>query len=151
MNKLNKMNRELVYSTLFELLKNIPGFNSYSRRLKHWDDVAYPDMPVLFLVQGKETANTTSGMTTKWTFNADIYIYVNAGENHDESPYSILNPLIDKVIELFDADTNWVTQGKQNLGGLIHNVKISGEVMNDGGNLGPIAVAIIPLEIMVVA
>lgn len=151
MNCLEKMDRELVYSTLFNLLKTVDGFNYYSRRLKHWNEVLAPDTPALFLIQGKESAQTITGMQTKWTFNADVYIYVNVGSEQEITPYSTLNPLVDSVIYLFDAENNRISQGKQDLGGLIHEVRINGVVENDGGNLGPIAIAIIPLEIIVAA
>lgn len=151
MNSLENMDRERIYSTLFTLLQTVSGFNKYSRRLKHWDDVGAPDMPALFLVQGKENSRGITGMPTKWVFAAEIYLYVNAGSDPNAVPYTILNPLVDSVIALFDAANNSASGGRQDLGGLIHEVRLNGVVENDGGNLGPIAVAIIPLEIIVAA
>lgn len=141
------MDREAIYSALFELLQQTPGFKSYSRRLKIWSEVAAAQMPALFLNQGSEVAETIRGMPTKWTFYCEIYIYVNVGSDQTKSPYIILNPLNDKVIKLFDAEDN--TYGVQTLGGLVHSVKVNGKVENDGGALGQVAISIIPLEIIV--
>ena len=146
---MNTMNRELIYQTLFDLLKNLSQITTSSRRLKHWNEVSAADMPALFLVQGKETAKTITGMPTKWSFYPEIYIYVNAGSDPNITPYSILNPIVDQCIGLFDSINNQYSGGKQILGGLVHDVRLNGLVENDGGALGPIAVCRIPLEIII--
>jgi hypothetical protein len=146
---MNVMNRELIYQTLFELLEDLSNISTTSRRLKHWNEVSAADMSALFLVQGKETSKTITGMPTKWSFYPEIYIYVNAGSDPEVTPYSILNPIVDQCIGLFDAINNQASGGKQTLNGLVHDVKLNGLVENDGGALGPIAVCRIPLEIII--
>jgi hypothetical protein len=141
------MNRELIYSTLFTLLKTVPNLNYTSRRLRHWDDMGNGNMPAMFLMQGKETSTVKTGMPNIWTLHAEVYVYINAGSDPNVVPYSILNPIVDNIIHLFDSKN--LQQGKQTLGGLVHTVKVNGTVENDGGALGPIAIAIIPLEITV--
>lgn len=137
------INREQIYSALFARLRSIPGFVTTSRRLRHWDDVAAVDQPALFQTQKPEQPEQQPGMPTKWTLAADVYIYVNTGG--DESPSSIINPLIDAVEAALAPDpiTNRCT-----LGGLVAHAWIDGEVQNDEGVLGDQAVAIIPIRIL---
>lgn len=144
-----KMDRELIYSRLFDLLREVSGVKTFSRRLKVWTDVSAADMPAVFLQQLDEVSETTKGLKTKWTFLLDIYVYVNVGSDPKISPYTILNPILDDIINLFDQENNEITGGVNTLGGLVHSVKINGKLETDGGAFGPIAIAMIPIEIIV--
>ena len=141
------MNRENIYIALLNLIGTVASFNTRSRKLKLWTNVSPPDMPALFILQQKETAQTMTGMPTKWTFTPEIYIYVCTGNDETVTPYSILNPIVDAVCDLFD--TQKLQEGKQTLGGLVHSCKILGGIETDGGILGTTAIAIIPIEIIV--
>lgn len=138
------MNREYIYQALFDLIRKSADFETVSRRLQHWSDVAANKQPAMFLTQKQQTAVTTTGLPTKWTLLADIYIYVHSGE----VPSKVLNPLVDSVCNLFIGSG---IEGKQTLGGLVHYVRISGSIETDEGVLGDQAVAIIPVEILTAA
>lgn len=148
MNNLQQMDRELIYTTLFNYLKDnlSDDIKLFSRRLRHFNDVGEADTPALFLTQNNEISEAITNMPTKWTFTPEIYLYVNIGNDNDLSPYTILNPILDKIQFLFDIKMNT----NYNMDGLINHVKIAGTIENDGGTLGQIAVAIIPLQISVV-
>ena len=51
------MNRELIYSKFFDLVKGVADFKTASRRLKHWSDVAPAQQPALFVSQRTEINN----------------------------------------------------------------------------------------------
>ncbi len=140
------MNREQIYNALLDLVGNLADFQIKSRRLKVWTEVAPADMPALFLLQNNEVAETIRGMPSKWILRPELYIYVSTGNEIDGNPYEILNPILDKVTALFHPDFH---QDVQTLNGLVHSAKINGGIEVDGGILGSIAVAIIPIEIII--
>jgi hypothetical protein len=140
------MNRENIYTALLNLVGSVADFNTESRRLKMWTDVAPADMPAVFVLQQNEQAETIRGMDIKWTLRPEIYIYVSVGNDPNENPYSILNPILDKVVDLFNY--NKLQNGVQTLGGLVHSCKLNGGIETDGGVLGTVAIAIIPIEII---
>lgn len=138
--------REQIYGALLDLVSTVADFNTKSRRLKIWTDVAPADMPAIFLLQQNEMAETVRGMDIKWTFRPELYIYVSVGNDQNANPYAILNPILDKVTDLFNSSK--LIEGVQTLGGLVHSCKMVGGVETDGGVLGTVAVAIIPIEII---
>ncbi|MDQ1326678.1 MAG: hypothetical protein QG564_1803 [Campylobacterota bacterium] len=138
--------REQIYSALLNLVSSVAEFNTKSRRLKLWTDVAPADMPAIFLLQQNEMAETVRGMDIKWTFRPELYIYVSVGNDQNANPYAILNPILDKVTDLFNSSK--LIGGVQTLDGLVHSCKMVGGVETDGGVLGTVAVAIIPIEII---
>ena len=55
------------------------------------------EQPALFQVQRREGAVTVLGLPTKWTLSADLYIYVNSGEDDLAVPAVQLNPILDAI------------------------------------------------------
>lgn len=140
--------REAIYSALFDLVSNVPGLVTKSRRLKHWDDVAAEMQPALFQAQKTQAAQPRpQGTPAKWTLRAELFLYVNSGQDPEAVPATQLNDFMD-AIEAALAPSP--VSGLQTLGGLVQHCWISGEVLTDEGTLGPQAVAIIPIEILAV-
>ena len=139
------MNREPIYAALFGLVSGVPGIVTASRRLKHWNDVPAVDQPALFQIQKGETGEQAQGLPMKWTLAAEIYLYVNSGDDPAGIPATELNNLLD-LIELALAPN---FRGVQTLGGLVSHCWISGRIETDEGSLGSQAVAIIPISITV--
>ena len=141
------MNRENIYNSLLNLIGTVAEFKIKDRKLKIWSDISPADMPSLFLLQQKEVSETIRGLPIKWSFYPEIYIYVSVGNETNLNPYTLLNPILDKVCDLFDNTK--LQEGNQTLGGLVHSCKINGGIETDGGILGTTAIAIIPIEIIV--
>jgi hypothetical protein len=141
------INRENIYNELLSQLSTVYNFNTVSRRLKHWQDVPVAQMPALFLAQQHETVTQNTRQPAIITLHPEIYIYVSNGTSQTINPYSILNPIVDSITNLFTASN--FPNGNNNLKGLVHTCKLSGTIDTDGGILGNVAVAIIPLEIIV--
>lgn len=140
------INREAIYAALFSRLQNIPGFNTTSRRLRHWNDVASSERPALFQAQGHETAkpgDPARGLPTKWTLAVDLYVYVSTTDQ--AAPGSAINPLLD-AIEAALAPEGMATA--QTLGGLVEHCWIEGRIDTDEGTLGSQAVAIVPIRLL---
>jgi hypothetical protein len=141
--------REDIYAALFALLKSLtvggqPAFNTASRRLVHWNDVATADQPALFQAQIVETATSTNSIPTLWEFRVDLYLYAHTDGTDKDTPSSILNPLIDAVVEVLKPQSF-----EQTLGGLVTRCRIDGPTQTDEGVLGNQAVCIIPVVIVV--
>lgn len=141
--------REQIYQNLLELLITTGDFKIAERRVRLPDEIAPTDMPYLGLLQLAETARTERGMPIRWTFNPTIYIHVSTGNSTKVNPYSILNPILDNISELFNAHNLKLYQGVQTLDGLVGSVKLQGGFEIHGGLMGTKAMAIIPLEILV--
>jgi hypothetical protein len=139
------MDREAIYSALFDLLKGAAEFQTASRRLKHWSDVPAADQPALFQAQRREIVEGEPGLPRIHMLHVDAYIYANTGDS-DLSPGEFLNPLLD-AIEAALAP-NPITN-KQQLGGLVEHVWVEGEIETDEGTLGDQGVCIVPIVIKV--
>jgi hypothetical protein len=87
----------------------------------------------------------TRGVPTKWTFKVDLYLYVNVGNSNTVYPAQVMNPLVDNIVTALAPGSN----GFQTLGGLVSHCWIAGTIETDEGFLGPQAVSIIPVEILV--
>lgn len=140
------MNREAIYSGLFNKLSAVSGFVTKSRLLKHWADVSVSEQPALYQAQGKETAITTTGQPTKWELRLSLYVYVRT--DGITPPGTILNPLLDAITDVVQA--RHPITGKQNMGiPGVEWARIDGTIETDEGTLGQQAVAIIPILILV--
>ena len=139
------MNREAIFSALFAKLEAIPGFNTSSRRLRHWSDVPREEQPALFMAQGDQTPETVTGQPTKWTLAAEIYIYVTAGD--DEAPGAVINPLLDAVCNAINAPHPITGRSTLPVDG-VEFCRVSGTIETDEGTLGDQAVAIVPISIL---
>ena len=137
--------RETIYAALFTKLSAAASFVTKSRKLRHWADVAASEQPALFLAQGPETPSQTKGLPAKWSLAANIYLYVNVGEDPEANPSAIMNPIVDAVEGALAPDP---ATGYQDLGGLVSHCWIAGPIETDEGVLGPQGVRIIPIEIV---
>jgi hypothetical protein len=139
------VSRETIYSGLFAAFSTIQGFNTVSRKLKHWSDVPGNEQPALFQIQKGETIQQTRGLRAKYDLDAELYLYAFSNDA-SVSPSSIINPLIDAVENMLRPLPG---QDAQTLGiaGVSH-VWIEGRIETDEGVLGDQTVAIIPIKIL---
>lgn len=117
------MNREAIYAAAFARISTIAGFNTTSRRLKHWADVPAIDQPSAFFVQNSELAANATRMPSRWTLSAEILLYANAGGDKNLIPQQTLNPLIDAICAAFTIHPDG---SEQTLDGLVERCRIEG-------------------------
>lgn len=139
------MNREAIYSTLFDKVKNIDGLVTISRKLRHWDAVSPSEQPALFMTQNGESPIIRRGMPTTWQLNVSFYLYCNSGSDSDAIPAQEINQYLDAISQAIQADQ---ITGYQDLEGLVRDTKIDGKIETDEGLLGTQSVAIIPITII---
>jgi len=142
------MNREAIYSALWDRVKAVPGFRTTSRVLQHWAEVPAAKQPALFLTCGNQTRERVGNGLYKWRLAASLYVYVNTGGSKSEArpPSAILNDLLDAIQEALAPPPGSI---ENTLGGLVQRAGIVGEITTDEGVLGEQAVAVVPVEILV--
>lgn len=138
------INREQIYSALFEKLAAADGFVTAERGLVHWNDCPAEMQPALYMVQKSETALPRSDAPTEWKLNVQAFIY--ARSDGDTSASVKMNSLLDAICARLA--TGPITS-RLTLGELVHYARISGQIETDEGALGGQSVAIIPIEILV--
>lgn len=137
------MNRELIWTGLFDMLTPLGQFKETSRKLIHWADCT--NFPAMYLNQGAETVvKSGRGLPCTYTMSAEVYLY--ARNDSNGTPATQINELLDLVDALFQPDQ---IDGKQTLGGLVHDAWIEGTIARDEGVLGDVGVAIVPIKILV--
>jgi len=146
------IDREAVYSALWNLVSNAANFTTKSRRLRHWADVSPDEQPALFMSQKRNIGATHQGAVNTpivWTLEAEFYIYVHSIDQYS-APAILLNPLIDAVEQALAPDP-W--SGTQNLGlpEMVQWVRLNGDIATAEGVLGDQEMAIIPVEVRCVA
>jgi hypothetical protein len=138
------MNREEIYSALWNKLSAIEGFTTKSRRLRHWNDVQKGEQPAIFMNQTGEVAVTKTRQPTKWTLSVDVYLY--ARTDGAQTPGSVLNPLLDAVCQSIN-EIHPVTGLPTLDADGVEWCRIDGRIETDEGALGDQVVAIIPVVI----
>ena len=133
------MNREAIYSALFNLVTAAPGLTTTSRTLRHWDSVGPGEMPALFLAQGNQTAIAMTHQPTRWLLDSIVWIYVST--DGESSPGAALNPIVDVITAALDE----AFPGQpETLGGLVEYARIEGTIETFEGTLGTLLVCRIP-------
>lgn len=140
------MNREAIYSALFEKIKAIEGLVTVSRVLKHWNDVTPSEQPALFMTQDGEIPISRTGLPTTWKLMVSLYLYCNAGGDSDAIPVIEINKYLDTVQDALKPD---MITGYQTLGGLVQDVSFGEKIETDEGLLGSQSVVIIPILITI--
>jgi len=124
----------------------LQGFATTGRRLA--DPSAEQDMPALYLVELNELHGyRASNAAALIELNCEVWIYTNAGAEANAVPAATLNTLIDGIERaLYPTPAGF----RQNLGvSGVHYARIEGEVQKDPGHSGQIAMAVIPIKIVV--
>jgi hypothetical protein len=138
------MNREAIYKALYAKLQRIDGIRDIGRRLKPWTDVL--EFPAVFLAQGNEqNIKGGRGLPNKYELSPSIYLYVKVEVG--EIPGPVLNEFLDSITQALKPAEG--AENKQTLGGLVEDCWIDGQVITDEGTLGEMAVAVIPIKIVV--
>lgn len=138
--------REQVFTALFNLVSTSASFATASRRLKLWTDLGSGDKPAIFVAERGDNYVRHGGdaMPAIVTYEADIFIYTDAGKDQGIVPATALNNLLDAVDAALAP--NWT--GRQTLGGLVSHCWIEGKIMKDPGDLDGDGLAIIPVKIL---
>jgi hypothetical protein len=144
---MNGRPREPIMRALKEALAKIPEFNSVTRRIRASGDFNPTDFPILMIDELSETCNQgEESSPEKTTFNIEMWVMINNGQDLNEEPISALNTLLDKIdIALAPAPY----QNTCTLGGLVSHCWVDGTIDKQAGDIGGIGIARIPLKILI--
>jgi hypothetical protein len=141
------MNRELIFSTLFNLIASTSPFVTTGRQVIPWSNVPPSEQPALFMGQGDQNAAVKTGFPTKWGMQAHFYLYCNRSDDPAELAATQLNNCLDAIEQALKPSP---VTGYNTLGGLVFNCVIDGRIETDEGLLGPQSVAVVPVTITIV-
>lgn len=144
--------REDIYNALFLKLKSAYQFKTATRRVRHWDAFKNEQGPVLVMIEEGETYEPEfTGEPTKVTLDvtAMVYFWVSGkiGDGPD-APISLLNPIVDALEAAIAPDP---TTQAQTLGGVVNRVWIDGKILKSSGDQDNVAIAMIPIKMVVPA
>lgn len=139
------VSREAVYGALFEKLHGVEGIRTFSRHLRHWDDVEPYEQPALFLSPASETVEPRSSEQTRYLMRANIYLYVHA----PEAPSVRLNACLDSLLAVLNTPNPITGNPTLPLDGVVH-CRAEGQIELDEGLFGEQAFALVPVSILCV-
>jgi hypothetical protein len=140
------INREAIYQALFDLVKDLSGFVTTSRRARLVKDVAPEEQPALFMeeVPGETVSYQAQGLPADHLLYVELGFYARLPEDKSVAPGTILNPLIDAIEAALAPDPD---EEEQTLGGLVTYCRISGKIEKNEGLLDGQASVVVPVEI----
>jgi hypothetical protein len=106
------------------------------------------DFPALFLVSTAShfPPREARQLPPKRTLDTQIWVYTDVGKDPNAIPETALNTLLDAIEA---ALAPGVMSGVQTLGGLVSHAWIEGEIEQFPGVLDGVALAIIPVRVLV--
>lgn len=145
------IDREAIYSALWDRVSGAAQFVTAERRLRHWTDVSAAEQPAIFMTQKRQHGTAHQGavnLPVVWRLEADLYIYVSSSDPF-LAPAILLNPLLDAVELALAPD---IGTGLQDLGlpQMVRHARIEGAIEMSEGVLGDQEIAIVPVEILCV-
>lgn len=139
MSALPRPSRETVFSTLFTLLQTAAGFETYSRRMLDYSEIAPRLLPCLILWElHGEVDRTGVGLRREWWDAMLVGVFQNPSRPQNGDPTTatagatILNPLLDSVSAALEADNPFTNE--LTLGGLVQWVRIEGKLVVETGD-----------------
>ena len=143
------MIRENIYAALFALASTATGFNYKSRIYKTWDDISPVDQPSLLQLQRSEKSIPSTNLGTTWELRVDLVIYAHTKGDTTTPASTVLNPIIDAVVNKIQPNQNHYAVIEETLGGLVHRCRVDGSIEIFEGNQGGQGVAVIPIVMVV--
>lgn len=126
-------------------LSAISGVITFSRILRHFNELRPPDQPAVFLAPRAQLAERKRGLPTKWTIDVSVYVYTKRN-GADDVPDVQMNAILDAIEDALQPPP---AVESQTLGGLCEHCWIEGVIETDEGVLGDQAIAIVPIRILV--
>ncbi|HJX85206.1 MAG TPA: hypothetical protein VJ723_12760 [Candidatus Angelobacter sp.] len=147
--------REQIYSALLTTLQNAllaPAgpFKTVGRRWQDPGQISPADRPALYQVQKYELAKTSSvnSIPINWRIGVDLVLYTTGDSAPSSIPSTELNSLKDAVEAAIRSANPGVAQS---LGGKVAHCRIDGKIEDVENVQGTMAMAVVPVEILVTA
>ena len=142
------MSREAAFSALFAQVAGAYPWASASRRMQLWSNVPPGARPALFqLESGPETYVWTTPATPRRTFETKLFLYFDARDPATPGA-SAINAALDAIDAALAPQGLDLASGRQTLGGLVHDCKISGVPVRDTGDLDGDGLAVVAVRLI---
>ena len=146
--------REQIYSALFSILQSAllsPAgpFKTVSRRWQDPTQISPADRPALYQVQRDEIATTAvNGLPLNWKATLDLVLYTAGDPEPSAIPSSELNSLLDATESAIRSALPGLGQS---LGGRVSHCRVEGKIEIVENVQGSMAMAVVPVAIVVTA
>src|SRR5487761_1528464 len=138
------MNRNAITVALYNLLVATGSFGTTGRRVQLSRQIG--EFPALFLRRVADKYQTHTGQPPRVTMHYEVWIYTKT-TNPDGVPTDDLDALLDAVDAALQPDND--LKQTNTLGGLVSHCRIEGDPLLDPGDLTGIALAVIPIQVLV--
>ena len=140
--------REPVMVALKAFLRELlPDFNTVSRRLRSPDSIKATDCPAIMIDEVSELVQQPGQRpVSKTILSVNLWVVLKNGGDQDNEPIIALNNLLDRIDGALRPQP---CSDSFTLGGLCEYCRIEGSIEKDGGEIGKIAAAIVPLKILI--
>lgn len=136
----NRPTREEVFQALFEHLQdNTVSFQTYSRRMMHYSEVAQKLLPCLILWEWPENTDYPHRNLPRDTWEAMVAIFfqneskaINGDPNTGVAGATIINPMLDEVRAALGPDDP--TENDFTLGGMVQWIRVMGRTIIETGD-----------------
>lgn len=140
--------REPIMQALKQALSDaLPDFNTITRRLRAPDSFKGTDCPALMIDEVSELVQQPGQRPVyKTTLSVNLWVVLKNGMDQDNEPISALNNVLDQIdiaLRPLPCQDNFT------LGGLCEYCRIEGSIEKDSGDIGKIAIAAVPLKILI--
>lgn len=139
--------REPIMVALKEALRAaLPEFQTVTRRLRSPDSFKATDCPVLMIDEPSELVQVGQNAASKTTIPVDLWVILKNGLDQTDEPIVALNTILDRIDVALRPPPCFENF---TLGGLCEHCRIEGTIDKDGGEIGKIAIARVPLQILI--
>ena len=142
------MSREAAFNALFATISVAYPWGLASRRMKLWSETPPNLRPALFqLESGPETYQWASPATPRRTLEAKLFLYFDARDPTSPGA-SAINAALDALDAALAPGGLDITLGRQTLGGVVHDCKITGVPVRDVGDLDGDGLAVVSVRLI---
>lgn len=141
--------RRQIADALLATLKAAPGLSGLAvcaKGLRHWKTMEPHELPALFLTRTDSSPKGGWGEPNVWHLSFKVYLFASSDVAADGSAADALDDLIDAAADALEGHPAF--GGRQTLGDLVADCRISGTVETDGSTIGGVAVAWFPITVI---
>jgi hypothetical protein len=138
--------RETALTALFDRLASAYAWKTSSRRFLMWTEVPAGQRPAMYqLESGTEEYQWSSLAVPRRQINVKIFIYTSA--DHTAPGATIINNVLDAVDAALAPAGRDLQHGRQTLGDLVHNCRVTSVPVRDTGDVDGDGLVVIGIQL----
>jgi hypothetical protein len=137
--------RSAIDAALFTLLQNCYAWSYSSQFFLNWSKVDVANQPAMFLRRYTENVQQVRGYSAnKYELHYYCIFYVRVDNSNQANPYVVINPILDALDKAVLGPPGF----QNNLGGLVDNVRMNGDIQIDDGTVDGQAAIVVPIVVV---